>query len=524
MRPLHRLLCLGCLTLALVVEARADALAPLRGKDASTARAWVDGQRAAALEDLARTLPPADPALPWVALRLARLALHTGDTGAAGRWADLGLKPGFEAHVARPALLDLRARIVARTRFEPRRIGVLLPLSGPYGAIGREVQRAVELAASAERDVRLILEDTRGDADGVGAAVDRLVHVHGVAAIVGPIGALESREAAIAAERFEVPLVTLSAAEGVTGLGTHVFRHRLTREAEARALAEHAVRRLGLRTFGVLYARNDHGLALRNAFWKQVELLGGEMRAAEGYDPGASEYSEPIKRLAGRAPLEARRGESDGGDAARWAEINRKARDPSMRIPPRVDFEGLFVADGGDRARLLLPFLTYWDIELKTHPEQTNDTLWSKYGGDPPPLVQLLLTHAFADPERARRAGENARNAVFLADYTASTPEGAAFAEVWTSRMGRSPDPLAAHAWDATRRLLDATDGAKSRAEVRARLLGRADWRGATGPSRFEASGELSMRLQVLTIDAADEVVPRVEELDDTEEPEAPRP
>jgi hypothetical protein len=83
--------------------------------------------------------------------------------------------------------------------------------------------------------------------------------------------------------------------------------------------------------------------------------------------------------------------------------------------------------------------------------------------------------------------------------------------------MGRNPDPLAAHAWDATRRLLDATDGARSRAEVRARLLDRTDWRGATGPSRFEASGELSMRLQVLTIDAADEVVPRVEELDDPE-------
>ncbi|MFZ4737154.1 MAG: penicillin-binding protein activator [Bradymonadia bacterium] len=517
MRVLHLLLCLAGLTLGHASAAGADALAPLRGKDVDAARAWVDGQGTATLEALTRSLPTADPALPWIALRLARLALHTGDTGAAARWTDLGLKPGYESHPARPMLAEVKARIAARTRFEPRRIGVLLPLSGPYGAIGREVQRAVELAASTERDVRLILEDTRGDADGVGAAVDRLVHLHGVAAIVGPIGALESREAAIAAERFEVPLVTLSAAEGVTGLGTHVFRHRLTREAEARALAVHAVRRLGLRTFGVLYARNDHGLALRNAFWKQVELLGGEVRAAEGYDPGASEYSEPIKRLAGRAPIEARRGEADGGDAARWAEINRKAKDPSMRIPPRVDFEGLFVADGGDRARLLLPFLTYWDIELKTHPEQTNDTLWSKYGGDPPPLVQLLLTHAFADPERARRAGENARNAVFLADYTTSTPEGAAFAEVWTARMGRSPDPLAAHAWDATRRLLDATDGARSRAEVRARLLDRTDWRGATGPSRFEASGELSMRLQVLTIDAADEVVPRVEELDEPE-------
>jgi hypothetical protein len=222
--------------------------------------------------------------------------------------------------------------------------------------------------------------------------------------------------------------------------------------------------------------------------------------------------------------LEARRGEADGGDAARWAEINRKARDPAMRIPPRVDFEGLFVADGGDRARLLLPFLTYWDIELKTHPEQTNDTLWSKYGGDPPPLVQLLLTHAFADPERARRAGENARNALFLADYTPLTPEGAAFAEAWTARMGRNPDPLAAHAWDATRRLLDATDGARSRADVRMRLLDRTDWRGATGPSRFEASGELSMRLQVLTIDAADEVVPRVEEVDDDVAPDGTRP
>lgn len=491
----------------LVMALAASSQSAQASGDAYPDVATVDALPAERLEYEAKQRSTSDPIFAWIALRLAKRALHVGDTRGALEWARRGRATPITDHPATPALRALEARVSARLAFDGRKVGLLVPLSGPYGGIGRAVQRTVQWAAARHPQVQWALEDTHGRADDVPAAIDRLVHEHNVAAIIGPIGTLEAAAAAQVAERLEVPLVTLSTGADVTAPGTFALRQRTTYAREGAALAEYAVQRLGLHTFGVLYVRSEAGLALRDAFWARVEKLGGEVRAAEGYDDDSKADSDAVKRLAGRAPVEARRGEARDGSAQRWAEINRKARDPAMKLTPRVDFEAVFVADPTDQARRVLPFLGYWDIELRTHPEQTNDALWSKYGGDPPPLVQLLLTRQFADPETAHRAGEAAHNAVFIADFSPATVGGAAFADAWADQFSGMPTPLDAHAFDATGRVLTAIEGATSRAEVLRRLLESPEVSGAAGPARFDARGDLAALLAPMTIDAAGGVV-----------------
>jgi len=486
------------------------------GVDASTDQANIDALPSEGLEAEAQRRSALDPTSAWISLRLAKRALHVGDPRGALEWLSRGLATPVKDHPALPSLRALEARLAARAAFNARKVGLLLPLSGPYGALGRAVQRTIRWASARHPTVQWVLEDTHGRADDVPAAMDRLVHLHNVAAVIGPIGALEATVAAREAERLELPLVTLSTGAEVTAPGTSTLRHRTTYAREGAALAEYAVKRLGLHTFGVLYVRTEAGRALRDAFWTRIEQLGGEVRAAEGYDDGSGALSDAVKRLAGRAPVEARRGEARDGSAQRWAEINRKARDPAMKLTPRVDFEAVFVADPTDQARRALPFLGYWDIELRTHPEQTNDALWSKYGGDPPPLVQLLLTRQFADPESARSAGEPAHNAVFLTDFSPSSQGGAAFTEAWGAQFPGTPTPLDAHAFDATGRVLTAIDGATSRAQVLRRLLEADEVAGATGAARFDARGDLTTPLLPMTIDASGEAIP----LEDTSAPD----
>ncbi|MSP71976.1 MAG: hypothetical protein EXR76_07325 [Myxococcales bacterium] len=465
----------------------------------------IDALTITALEDASRTLVPGFGAAPYVALRRARLLAHQRDPQGARALLKTALLHTPPSHPAHAALKALNARLETRGLIKSNRIGVALPLSGPYAAIGKAALLGIQVASNEAPTFELVIEDTAGDADRVFSAVDRLVHQHQVAGIIGPVGALESRRAAFAAEQLEVPLISLTGADGITGVGPFVFRHRLTREAQARYLARFAVSTLGLRKFAILYPRNEYGREMMAAFFREVVSLGGEVRAAEGYGPRATEFNVPVARLVGRHFVSARPA-SDHDE--RWAEINRKAKDPGMRLPPVVDFEALFIADTGDRARQVLPFVGYWDIELRTHPEMNGDLLAQKYGGLSPPLVQLLGTNGFHSTDFASRAGEAARNSLFLDEFLPDSSDALSFVSAYTSLAGHAPDPLAAHAYDAARMLARAASTSRDRSEVRRKLAETRDFPGACGLSQFDGDGEAELKLNVLTISPEGLIVP----------------
>jgi branched-chain amino acid transport system substrate-binding protein len=470
----------------------------------------LDTLPAATLESVSGSLPPDHPAGPWLAARLARLEAHQRAFARAEARVEAALATCPASHPARAVLTADLERLRGRGRAVSGRIGALLPLSGPYAGIGRSALLAVRLAAAGspgQAPFELVVEDTGGDAQKAAAAVERLVRTHGVTGIVGPVGARESQAAALAAERLEVTIVSLTGAPGVTGQGPFSFRHRLTRAGYARSLAQYALDRMGLRTFAILYPHGDYGYEMRDAFWRAVERSGGEIRAAEGYSLRATQFNTPIKRLVGRDDLKARTPDE------RWAQINRKARDPAMRVPPIVDFEAIFIADTADRARAILPFLLYWDVELRTHPEQNAADLAPKYGGEVPPLVQVLGTSAFNNADFAARIGEPGRNSVFLDEFLPDAPEAVDFVSRFqASNKGAMPDALAAHAYDAARMLATAAAGLTDRAEVRRRLLALRDFPGVVGRSHFNGDGEIDLRLNVLTIGVDGTVTPRWEE------------
>lgn len=481
-------------------------LAALNATPPAQLPAAVDALDPASLADLHGALARDAPARPWVALRLARLHAHRRDARAAeGLLAEVVAGGGPAAAPAR-ATLD---RLVAGRTTRPGRVGVLLPLSGPFAAIGGVALAGVRLAGEAWPDVELVVADTAGDADRARQLVDEMVHEKQVVALIGPVGSLESRAAALAAERLEIPIMTLSASDRLSDAGTFVFRHRVGREAQGRAIARYAVEEMGLRSFAILYPDGDYGRDLMRAFWQTVERLGGEVRGAQGYPLNGDAFEPAIKKLIGRYHLEVRRPDP------RWAHINRKARDRAFRVPPVVDFEAIFVPDAGPRLRKLLPFLPYWDIELRTAPDLSPLSFAAKYGGDTPQLVQLLGASGFNDPALAGRAARGeaqaAHNAVFVDGFYAEAPAARAFVEAWVDRERREPPALAAHAYDAAHLVARAARGRGDRAEVRRALLAIDDHRGVFGPTRMAPSGDVELDLHVLTIRPGEGVVPHVE-------------
>ncbi|MCB9542747.1 MAG: ABC transporter substrate-binding protein [Myxococcales bacterium] len=311
--------------------------------------------------------------------------------------------------------------------------------------------------------------DTAGDADRAPQIVEDMVQRQHVAAIIGPVGSIESHTAARAAERLEVPIVVLSSRADLTRLGTFVFRHRLTRSAQAEAIGRYAVEALGLKTFAILYPhrlrdRDDAGVLAdgdpaRRRDPRRRGLL-GQRRRPERADQEAHRPASP-RGAAGRPALGGAQPQVEG---------------PAQHVPPVVDFEALFIPDGGQRVRLMLPFLAYWDIEVKNDPALSPLEFASKYAGDTPQLVQILGASGFNDPRLTRDPPTQALNALFVDAFWTESAAAAPFVEAWVAEHGRPPPVLAAHAYDAAKLLARVVPGATDRDAVR-----RGSW--AWGPT-----------------------------------------
>jgi ABC-type branched-subunit amino acid transport system substrate-binding protein len=492
---------------AVVAPKRQGPLAHLRALPPKLLPAAIDALKPAAAARAYAAAEANEPAQAWLALALARMAAHRGDEAEA-RTLLLAAEAAQPSTAARARITETRAQLLSAAPTRPRRLGLLLPLSGPFGAIGTVAKVGAELAIANRKGVQWVVADTRGDATEARRQVERLVRDEGVVGILGPVGQIEGRAAAETAQRLGVPIMSLSTAPGLTTLGDNVFRHRLLRTTQATAVAQYACKQLGIKRFAILYPRSDYGHAMMRAFWHAVEACGGEIRGAQGYGLHDHDFAEPIKKLIGRADLRVRR------KSRHWKDLNRKSKDPAQHVAPIVDFEGLFIPDSGARAGLILPFLKYWDVELKTGPWMDGSDLTRKYEGHTPSMVQILGAGGFNSPAFLRRGGVLTHNAVFVdAFWYESNDMARDFTEQYQTRTDKMPSALAAHAHDAALILTRAAAGGGDRAAVRHALNQTARHHGVFGITRVQPGGEVSFWPSVLTVQAGIGVTLRADEL-----------
>ena len=84
-------------------------------------------------------------------------------------------------------------------------------------------------------------------------------------AVVGGVTNAEAERSAATAEELAIPFVSLSTQEGLTDAGPNVFQNMLTARAQARALADYAMGRRGMKRFAIMYPSIPYGVELANA-------------------------------------------------------------------------------------------------------------------------------------------------------------------------------------------------------------------------------------------------------------------
>ncbi len=410
--------------------------------------------------DAARLAPELSsdcPAQESMAYKRALVLAHIGDPQAEGALADaLARYPNATAAPGARTALD-RLRAHAAQVIKPGLVGLLIPQSPEsVAAYGKAAIDGLKLALG--EGAQLVVRDSKGDPAEAARAVADLAS-QGVQVIIGPILSTEAQAAAVKAQELGVPLVALTRAEGITRVGSFIFRNMLTDSAQAAALAHYAIDLKGYKRFAVLYPEVDYGKQMMSLFWDAVEQKGGRFRGAESYPFDTTTFKNHAERLVGRADLELRRDWREGVyaiNAKHLSQIQKKRalRELRERLPPVVDFDAIFVADSARNVALLAPQLAVENVVTDACNESEISRI-TRTTGVRPRTVALLGWTAWNDPDfdltDKTKGGHYVECSVFVDGFFAASarPDTVAFVSAFQKAYNRVPGLMEAEAYDA---------------------------------------------------------------------------
>ncbi len=364
------------------------------------------------------------------------------------------------------------------------RVGCLLPLSGPFSIYGQEVLRGLELGLglygrpASSYPVELIIQDT--EEGSTEEAVDRLAKEERVIAIVGPLRGSNALEAAKKAQALGVPLMALSQARAVTGIGGMIFRLSLTPEARVASLVRLAVEELGVESVAILYPDNSYGRLLAGIFQERLEMLGGRVVAKEAYEPEQTDFALQIKKISEMG--EFREEGMVEGRVAQWEEEELEARVPPLQSDPIMEFDAIFIPDYYERISMIVPQLIYHELRG--------------------PLI--LGTSAWQAEKLLDLAGEYLEGILFPSEFYSGLkePKVEGFVKSYNDLFESNPGLLAAYGYDGISLLMEILEdeNIETRQDLQKALLEHKGFWGVSGLIEFDDAGELARVPLILTV------------------------
>jgi branched-chain amino acid transport system substrate-binding protein len=339
-------------------------------------------------------------------------------------------------------------------------VGCVLPLSGSYAAEGKKVLDAILLAAgifdqASKTPWKVIAADSRGVPEGAKEAIARLANDENVIAIIAVAGTLEATEAASEAEKWKVPLVLITAKEGVTAENHYVFQHFLTPTQQIRALTKYALDNMNCAIFSILYPKDRYGAEMVKIFREEAQKNGGKVEKAVPYSKTQTDFTAEINKVTGNKPASADK-------------VNAKNK-LGAKAPLSVKFEALFIPDSFLRVKMIAEQLAFYDVRG----------------------IKLLGTNLWNSPDLLKKGAEYLEGAVFADSfYTLSYyPETNNFVDVYYSTYGREPEYIEALAYDSAGMIFQVLEknDIQTRRDFASALIQVDNYQGVTGVTSFDA-------------------------------------
>jgi ABC-type branched-subunit amino acid transport system substrate-binding protein len=280
-----------------------------------------------------------------------------------------------------------------------------------------------------------------------------------------------------------------------------VFRNFLTPVEPVKALVSYVVEELNLNRFAILYPDENYGKTFMNLFWDEVIAFGGRVTGVESYNSAHTDFSDSIKKLVGlyyEVPehLKVIDPEADDeknedasiGEEADTPPGDARERDENIieekqeKAEAIVDFDAVFIPDAPKKAGLIIPQLAFYDVTD----------------------IYLLGTNLWHSDSLIEMARQYVQDAIMPDSFFAesASEEVMDFVGTFHKTFHRKPEFIEAVAYD-TAMILFQTVGSpdiRFRSDIKNKLKTLNDFRGVTGLTSFDSSGEVRKKLYLLQI------------------------
>lgn len=326
------------------------------------------------------------------------------------------------------------------------KIGILFPMTGDAGEYGLKGKKAIELAVEQVnnsggingQNVEAIFEDSKAEPSTGVTAIQKLIGVDKVPAVVGDIVSSVSIPAAAVAEKNKVVMVApTSSAPAITHSGAFIYRVWPSDLLEGYAAGNYA-KQNGFKKAVVLHLNNDYGTQISQIFTKSFETETQKVLGNETYDPKSTDFRPILSKV--------------------------------KKINPDVVYIAGYYEDTGEILKEAK------QLGLK---------------------VQFIGATAIEDKKFIEIAGASAEGIVYpLAtgfDATSQETTTKKFVDDFTAKFNYEPGWVESHCYDAFMLIVNAmketgkTDGES----IRQFLDNMGSYKGATGEIKFDANGDV---------------------------------
>jgi len=419
-------------------------------------------------------------------------------------------------------LKQIQIRYTNALNVNPRRIGVILPLSSSSVKVSRLAQQTMNglwLAlhaneipavpenmgddeasqeneitgksedkdnAQAESDSRkfedsweLVVRDSQLNPEITKSLVRELVETERVIAIIGPLARKTSEAAAEEAERLRVPLISLSLTESIPELGEFIFRNNQSWKQEIQELLEYATSELQACRFLILYAKTREGRQKMRLFWDAAVLKGCKVVAVEGFkDEGQKSLVNEFDTFTGKIR---RLGTED-------KIILKELKEKEV---PIHNFDAVFVAVGSGGVKNLSLIFPYSEVYKMRKTTFLGDSGWNDSALPYAPGLRGVKNPVFVD-------------SFFLQSKTPAIQQLLRLHEriLYRHQNYIGPTAYTAFAYDTLiilMRLLE-DERNQSHRDLRDALINMQMFPGVTGNLRFDEKGKVEREMQLLTL------------------------
>ncbi|MEK6940277.1 MAG: penicillin-binding protein activator [Nanoarchaeota archaeon] len=187
------------------------------------------------------------------------------------------------------------------------KIGVILPLTGSVAVLGKPVSEAIKLAVNrannAGEKIEVVFEDTKCIPKDAAVAVQKLINVDKVVAIIGEMCSSATIAAVpITSEAGVILISPASANPTLSKAGDFFFRTIPSDSLQAAAMAFIAKNKLGIDEAAVLFVNNDYGISLADIFEYEYKAIGGDISIKEPFDQSTTDFRKQLINIKNEHP------------------------------------------------------------------------------------------------------------------------------------------------------------------------------------------------------------------------------